>query len=60
MQFVLHKTVQMFKFLEEEAVMTSSNITIASTALQNLLKVERMLHDLLDCIDCADPHLLQR
>ncbi|VDN25625.1 unnamed protein product [Gongylonema pulchrum] len=45
---------------EEEAAVTSTNITVASTALQNLLKVERMLHDLLNRADTADPHLLQR
>ncbi|VDO62223.1 unnamed protein product [Onchocerca flexuosa] len=33
---------------------------MASTALQNLLKVERMLQNLFDSIDCTDQHLLQR
>ncbi|VDN18079.1 unnamed protein product [Gongylonema pulchrum] len=45
---------------EDDVAITSTNITVASTALQNLLKVERMLHDLLNRADTADPHLLQR
>uniref|UniRef100_A0A8L7TFT1 DUF1981 domain-containing protein n=1 Tax=Brugia malayi TaxID=6279 RepID=A0A8L7TFT1_BRUMA len=38
----------------------SSNVTMASAALQNLLKMERMLHNLFDSADCSDQHLLQR
>lgn len=38
----------------------SSDVTMASSALQNLLKMERMLHDLSDSADCTDQHLLQR
>uniref|UniRef100_A0A915PMZ5 DUF1981 domain-containing protein n=1 Tax=Setaria digitata TaxID=48799 RepID=A0A915PMZ5_9BILA len=45
---------------EAELLNPSSNTTIASTALQNLLKVERMLHNLFDLTDCTDQHLLQR
>ncbi|VDM98184.1 unnamed protein product [Thelazia callipaeda] len=46
---------------EKESVsVPSATITIASTALQNLLKVERMLHSLFTSTDSADPHLLQR
>ncbi|CAG9537287.1 unnamed protein product [Cercopithifilaria johnstoni] len=45
---------------ENEAMIPSSNVTMASTALQNLLKMERMLHNLFDSVDCIDQHLLQR
>uniref|UniRef100_A0A158Q8G4 DUF1981 domain-containing protein n=1 Tax=Elaeophora elaphi TaxID=1147741 RepID=A0A158Q8G4_9BILA len=45
---------------EKESMIPSSNVTMASTALQNLLKMERMLHNLFDSADCTDQHLLQR
>ncbi|VDK70543.1 unnamed protein product [Litomosoides sigmodontis] len=45
---------------EKESMIPSSAVTMASSALQNLLKMERMLHDLSDSADCTDQHLLQR
>ncbi|KAL3997839.1 hypothetical protein ACH3XW_12555 [Acanthocheilonema viteae] len=45
---------------EKESMIPSSSVTMASTALQNLLKMERLLHNLFDSADCTDQHLLQR
>lgn len=40
--------------------MLSSDATMASAALQYLLKMEGMLHSLSDSAECNNQHLLQR
>lgn len=60
MRISVKNLIKYIYVVEEESIIPSSNVTMASTALQNLLKMERMLHNLFDLTDCTDQHLLQR